>query len=376
MVALLAGCGRFGFEDAQLSTADAVSDGPVGGRTFAYVIDGTSVARTKTFLHVLDVADDGSLSPSAIATAEVRAKPLALRANADGSRLYVTTRDNSSLYTFAIDPQTGALTELDRQTIGMYSYMVTLHPNGRWLYATNWMSPPRVDGFELDANGVPTPLAGSPFTFVGSTAIWIDIHPNGQWAYVLDNTTSEVHAMAISQTTGALTPLAVTPWDSLDSGAYAVLIDATGKYGFISFDNNSTFPAFTIDLATGAMSTTPGSPFNYAGANTCMDAAMDRTRTKVFIADDGSGGNTLGAFRVDTTSGAPVPLQNSPFPTPDVMWGVAASPVSDDVYTTTAGSSPAILHFRADSTTVTKIGTHDVPGLDAADRLTVVRTTQ
>jgi 6-phosphogluconolactonase (cycloisomerase 2 family) len=342
------------------------------GRTFAYVIDGYSLATTKPMLHVLDVASDGALSPAVPSTHALGAKPLALNSNAAGSRLYVTSRETSSLYTLSIDPESGALVQLDQDSVGAYPDMVALHPNGRWLYVSDWSGSPRIDGFELDDNGVPSPMAGSPFTFPGISAIWIEIHPNGQWAYVVDNVSSEVHAMAISSTTGALSPLGVPGWDSFDSGAYAALIDATGRFGFIAFDYNSRFPAFTIDPATGAMSTTPGSPFDYTGANTCMNATMDRTRQRVFIADDGSGDNTLGAFRVDTSTGAPVPLLNSPYPTPDIMWSVAASPSSDDVYTTTSGSSPAILHFRADNTALLKIGEYTFPGLDRATRLALV----
>jgi len=365
----LAACGRYGFSETNIEVTDA----PVQvDRTFAYVIDGYSLATTKPMLHVLDVASDGALSPAVPSTHALGAQPLALKSNAAGSRLYVTSRETSSLYTLSIDPESGALVQLDQDSVGAYPDMVALHPNGRWLYVSDWSGAPRIDGFELDDNGVPSPMAGSPFTFPGISAIWIEIHPNGQWAYAVDNVSSEVHAMAISSTTGALSPLGVPGWDSFDSGAYAALIDATGRFGFIAFDLNSRFPAFTIDPATGAMSTTPGSPFDYPGANTCMNATMDRTRQRVFIADDGSGDNTLGAFRVDTSTGAPVPLLNSPYPTPDIMWSVAASPSSDDVYTTTSGSSPAILHFRADNTALLKIGEYTFPGLDRATRLALV----
>ena len=50
---------------------------------------------------------------------------------------------------------------------------------------------------------------------------------------------------------------------------------------------------------------------------------------------------------------------------------VATSPVSDDVYTTTSGAIPAILHFRADDTQVTKIDDYSFPDLAYADVIAI-----
>jgi hypothetical protein len=47
--------------------------------------------------------------------------------------------------------------------------------------------------------------------------------------------------------------------------------------------------------------------------------------------------------------------------------------VSDDVYTTTTGTGPAIVHYKADRTTgIRKLSELDVPGLDAASIIALV----
>jgi len=362
----LVACGRLGFDPVLQDTTPNVP------HVFAYVIDGYSAMTTKTALRIFSVNGDGALAETPSSPFELGAQAENLRGNTAGTRLYVTSGQTTSLYTLAIDAETGSLTLLDQHPTGALPEMIAIHPNGRWLYVPDWSAASRVDGFALDAQGIPSPIAGSPFAFPGAGADWIEIHPNGTWAYVIDNGTAMIHGMKIDAI-GALSPLGTPAWPTTDSSPYAALINGTGQFGFVAPDLNGGVPGFTIDSTTGALSTTPGSKFG-AIANTCMNAAMDRSRRRLFVADDGSGLNALDAYVVDAATGGLTLLAGSPYPTTTTMWSVATSPVTDDVYTTTTRVGPAIFHFRADDTQVTKIDEYDFPGLDHASRLALVQT--
>jgi 6-phosphogluconolactonase (cycloisomerase 2 family) len=357
---VLAACGRVDFDPFP--------------HTFAYVIDGYGAGTTKTSLRILEVAADGSLTEAASSPFELGAEPENLRGNAGGTRLFVVSDETQSLYTLSIDPVSGALALLDQQIVGTAPEMIALHPNGRWLYVADWSSASRIDGFALDADGVPSAMIGSPFSFPGTYADWVEVAPSGNWAYIIDQSAHAVIRMAIASDTSALSALGGPAWPANDLSPYAALIEHTGRFGFIAPDMMGGVPGFTIDSATGALSTTPGTRFGETSANTCMNAAMDRGRGRLFLADNGGGANALDAYRVDEATGGLVELAGSPFPTAGSIWSVASSPVGDDVYTTSAEVGPAIIHFRADDTQVVKIGEYDFPNLDQADRLTLVAT--
>jgi len=359
-IVLATACGRLGFEARSVVP---------GSHTFMYVVDGYNSMNTKTTLRILEVADDGSLAEAASSPFDLGAQPFALRATDDGARLFVTSGQTEQLYVLAIDGSTGALTMIDQQPVAMYPSMIGLHPNGRWIYVPDWTGSGQIHGFEVAADGHLTAITGSPFAFTGPFD-WVEVHPNGRWAYIVDNGSGFISALAIDQSSGALSMLGVPSWDTTDPSPYAALIDATGRYGYIANDLSSGVPAFTIDTATGAMSTTPGSKFGYA-ANTCMYVAMNRARTRFFLADDGSGLDALVAYRIDATTGALVALAGSPLATDNIMWGVATSPVSNDVYTTTARAIPAIRHFRADDTRVTFVDDYVFPDLAYADVIAI-----
>ena len=351
----LAGCGRVGFVDEP--------------HVFAYVIDGYSPTNTQPSLRIFEVGTGGALVEAASSPFELGARPSSVTGNADGTTLYVTTYD-ASLFTLAIAPTTGALTILDQDIMSGQPAMVAIHPGG-WLYVPTWGQ--EIHGFAVDADGLPSPIEGSPWTVTGAAFDWVEVHPGGAWAYAVDEGFAVVHELAVAPQTGALAALGPAPWDTNDSSPHALLLDATGGFGFVSPDLAGGIPGCTVDRVTGAMTTTPGSPFG-SSANTSLYAAMNRDRRRLFVANDGN--STLSAYRIDSVAGGLVHLAGSPFDIQAVIWGVAASPASDDVYVTTTHTQPAIVHFRADDATLTWIEPYDFPGLASASVLTLVQTNQ
>jgi 6-phosphogluconolactonase (cycloisomerase 2 family) len=351
------GCGQPGASDRS-------------GRTFAYVIDGYALATTKRSLRVFELASDGALTETAASPAELAARPHNLRGNASGDRLYVTSRETAMLYAYAIDPETGALAELGAVATGRVPEMVALGPGGRWIYVPDLDTAGELHGFALDDQGVPSPIAGSPWPAPGPRPSWIEVHPNGRWAYVVAGSfPSRVYHYFISGD-GALLPRATQSWSTQDGHSSAALIEAGGRYGFISPQTPGGIPGFTIDEASGALSTTPGSKFG-SDANVAEHAALDRTRSLLFVAN--SGNNTLSGYSIDPDTGGLTDVVGSPV-TIDGVWAVATSPSSDHVYVTTRTSSPAILHLSAAAAGMIVRGEYDFPGLDAAGRLTLAHT--
>jgi 6-phosphogluconolactonase len=157
-----------------------------------------------------------------------------------GPRHFVTSRDNKYLYalneligtvtTFALDGQTGLLTELSSAS--------ALPPDTK-------LGPGMPRGAVGGANAPPPRNTDND--------IWAaDIHltPNGKFLYASERTTNTLAAFAIDATTGKLTYLASTPTEKQPRG---FAIDPSGKYLVASGEKSETISAYAIDPSSGEL---------------------------------------------------------------------------------------------------------------------------
>jgi 6-phosphogluconolactonase len=133
-----------------------------------------------------------------------------------GKFLYVgmsgTSNANNGVSAFAIDPNTGVLTQITGSPFptGNDPQGIVSDPTGKFLYTANSQDG-TLSAFTIDgSSGALTPV-GSPYvTLSGPEALAID--PGGQFLYVGENSTTGIEAFTINATSGALTPISGSPF--------------------------------------------------------------------------------------------------------------------------------------------------------------------
>jgi 6-phosphogluconolactonase (cycloisomerase 2 family) len=184
-----------------------------------------------------------------------------------GNWIYVALGDNG-LVTYAVNPTTGALTNVG--TNAFKSFSITIHPSGNLAYVNGHpSSSPGFFAFSIDSNGALNAIPGGPVANVaGSRRMAID--PTGKFAYVPNqNSTGSgfagVFAFSINTTTGALTPVASY---ATSVGPSSIAFDPQGAFVYVACwggpSSNGGLHSFAINGSTGALTQVAGSPFHIA----------------------------------------------------------------------------------------------------------------
>ena len=333
--AALAACGRIGF-DAHASDAAAATPALLGF-TIEY-----SFMNTRTLIGVVSF-DPATGAMVELAPFDLGVVPHWLLPNARATALYVSSRQTASIYTLRLDPTTGALATIGRVDAAPWPFAMTLDAAGRHLYAADEGNA-RVWGYTVAADDTLVPLAGSPWTYAGTSSDFIAIDPSGRWLYAVDDGTESLYGFAV-QSDGTLVVQPTITWATMDSSPHAAVFAGGGSFGFIAPDLSGGIPGFTIDVASGALSTTPGSKFA-SGANTSEFAAVSASGDVLFLASEGTGSATADVFAI-AADGSLAHLPGSPLVLTDFAIGVAASPFGGyAVFSTDIG----LAVVRADST--------------------------
>ena len=203
---------------------------PAGDTPIQAIID-----QTGKFLYVSNLNDAlGGISaytidPSTGGLSPITGSPFPTQSNFPGPNrmaiggagkyLYVgmsgTVNANHSVSAFAIDPNTGALTQTTGSPFptGNNPQGVASDPTGRFLYTANSQDS-TVSAFTIDSSsGALTPISGSPYAESAAPAA-LAMDPAGQFLYVGEDSTTGIEAFAINATSGAITPIAGSPFSS------------------------------------------------------------------------------------------------------------------------------------------------------------------
>jgi 6-phosphogluconolactonase (cycloisomerase 2 family) len=188
---------------------------------------------------------------------------------------------------FTINPTSGSLTTFSNNLPFApsgepdYATPIVITSNGYFAYqgisvGSASGSGNAVAAYSIDAaTGVPSAVAGSPFSATGADSVAVD--PTERFLYVSDDTDIALRAYSINATTGALTPISGGPYAT---GAKAncsgcgflptyVSVDPSGQYVYVQSEftaTSSIISAFSINAANGSLTAVPGSPFA-AGSN-------------------------------------------------------------------------------------------------------------
>jgi 6-phosphogluconolactonase len=135
---------------------------------------------------------------------------------------------------------------------------VKFHPNGKWVYVISEIAS-TVTAFNWDStNGALAEfqsISALPDDFKGvSTAAEIMIHPNGKFLYASNRGDNSLAVFAIDQTTGKLTPIEHVPSGGKMPRNFA--FDPTGKWIICSNHDSNLVVVFHLDENTGKLTQT------------------------------------------------------------------------------------------------------------------------
>lgn len=218
--------------------------------------------------------------------------------------------------TAQIDPSTGGFSSVSVATVPLFCSGGIVVVGGEFLY----MSLPATTcsgsggllfGYSINpTTGLPTPLAGSPFSSGLSTSpAGMATIPNGFFLYVAD--VGRIDAFAVNPTTGVLTAIPGSPFASGNNAQ--LVVDPSGSFLYASNDDvpGGVF-AFTID-SVGTLTPVSGSPFAVPGQPDSQPYGI--VDTGKFVYTTLYAANQIAAFSIDSATGALTSIQGSPFPT-------------------------------------------------------------
>jgi 6-phosphogluconolactonase (cycloisomerase 2 family)/sugar lactone lactonase YvrE len=293
---------------------------------FVYVTDNTASTISGYTLN----AGNGSLTPiagSPFATPGIL--PVSIAVEPQGKFLYV--QSISGIDVFSINQGSGALTLLTSTPVPVgpaAQFDMAITPNGKFLFSPNsndGQGGATVSSFAINPQtGALTPAPGSPYS-AGSGALSVAVDPLGRFLYVGEGwEATNLFAFSIDQGTGALTPIPGSPFSAVEGRGLAV--DPLGRFLFISDEDNGQTSAYTINPSSGAITAVAGSPFSGGGAG----ATVDRTGNFLYVGNYGPNALPgISAFQVNQTTGALTQLSGSPFLSGNSPYALAlASPLS------------------------------------------------
>jgi 6-phosphogluconolactonase len=188
--------------------------------------------------------------------------------------------------------------------------------------------PSVVQGYSINhSTGALTAIPGSPFATSGGDTIIAD--HLGRFIFISNSASGEVSAFQIDATTGALTQSPGSPFAAPIASGFNLAVDGTSKYLYVSQGNASLPTAgFSFDQSSGALTPIPGSPFS-------IPVAGLRAESTGLYLVGATGLQTdfnLYVFSIESGTGVPLPVSNSPFPTTYAPFNIAVSPVAAFVY--------------------------------------------
>ena len=309
-----------------------------------------------------------------------------LRADDARCAVYVSAAKDRTLYAYALDGNTGKLSEQDKISLSGSPGPQCLHPNGETLYVSV-RSSKTVAAFRLDrATGRLKLRKESP---LGNNATYIATDKTGRWLLTASYSDGRVasHALEKDGSVGELITMIET-----ERCAHAILPDAANRYVLVPHTCPNSVYQFRFDATSGRLSandpaqvspaagleprhlafhprldviyfddekgssvtayrydsdkgtvepfqTTSTLPTDYTGKNTCADIEISRDARFVYASNRGH--DSIAAFSVSSTTGALKALGQ--FPTgktprsfnlsPDNRWLVAAGQSSNDLTT-------------------------------------------
>jgi 6-phosphogluconolactonase len=237
----------------------------------------------------------------------------ALTHAADGSRLYATVRNTSSVRAYSIDAATGDLSDLGAVTVDGGAVYLAVNSARKWLLS-GYFSDDVAAVYGLSANG------GLESGSVSDIATPDEPHaivlsPDERFAFVPSRATSRIYQYTFSATTGALaanTPAYVSAPEGAGCRHFAFHPNGALAFGMNEYADSVT--TYTYDAEAGTLaaeetvSSLPGDA--NGGANTGADIHVHPSGDFVYASNRGH--DSIAVFSVNTGAPSITRLENEP----------------------------------------------------------------
>jgi len=358
------------------STKPAQNLPKTGQNPFLYTGTYAGNDASSIFIHRMDSSTGALESVDAF---KAGANPSFLALNPDGRFLYAVNewgvsgpQGGSAVSAFAVDPQTGRLTLLNRQSSGgsgpchvnldrtgkfvlvanygsgslavlpvredgglesvsqtvqhtghgpvagrqegPHAHYITASPDNRFVLACDLgIDRVLVYGFDATAGGL-TP-AGEAVLPPGSGPRHLDFHPSGRHVYVLNELTATMAVFSYAAETGSLTQLQILSalpdgYSGSKSGA-EVFVHPAGKFVYGSNRGHDSMAIFAVEESTGRLTL---SGHESTRGRTPRSFAIDPTGAFLLAANQD--GNSIAAFRINGQTGGLAYLSTLNVPKP------------------------------------------------------------
>jgi 6-phosphogluconolactonase (cycloisomerase 2 family) len=247
--------------------------------------------------------------------------PSFLTLDATGRHLYSVHGDRSEATAFAVDPHSGHLSLINRQSTGGYNPIhLALDPTGRFLVIANYGTDSLV-ALPISKDGSLGPYAG--LTTVPGTLgphrieqrnvrpHHNPLDPQGRFFYLPCKGADSVLVYRLDRQRGLLVEVKKTAVTARP-GAAPRHIDfhPTRAFAYVINELDSTITTYRHDRRTGALAplqTVPSTPSDFTGYSTGAEICVDRAGLNVYVSNRGH--DSIGVFAVDPAKGTLTPKQ-------------------------------------------------------------------
>jgi 6-phosphogluconolactonase len=208
--------------------------------------------------HTANVKDAGALGPKK----DRQESPHAhwVQASPDNRFVFVSDLGLDAILSYRFDVTKGTLTPNDppaaKLDAGSGPRHVVFSPNGKYVYVISELSN-TVTSFSYDADkgalSLFQILSTLPTTFVGrNDDAEITVHENGKWLFASNRGSDTVAVFSINPSDGSLSQAGLFPTGGKEPRH--ITVDPTGQYLLAENQNSHSIAVFRIDQATGALS--------------------------------------------------------------------------------------------------------------------------
>jgi 6-phosphogluconolactonase len=162
------------------------------------------------------------------------ARPKSMTIDPAGRFAYVANSSSNTISGYAIEASTGRLTAINGSPFatGSTPEFSAMHPSGRFFYVSNFVSNSSgssgsgsIGGYAVDpATGALTELAGSPFA-AGNGPTAVVIEGSGRFLYTSNFFSATVSVYSVDATTGALTQVQGSPFALTDNTRFLAIAE-------------------------------------------------------------------------------------------------------------------------------------------------------
>jgi 6-phosphogluconolactonase len=210
--------------------------------------------------------------------------------------VYVGSNSASEVRIFQLDLASGALVARGSAPSGRAPDYLAFHPSRKFLYALNEVSPGRVVAFAIDANtGALTQLNSA--SSGGDGPAHISVHKSGKWLLAANYVSGEAAALPIMEDGRLGAPVAPV---QAGANAHMILDDGlTGQFVFVPSKGDNRVLQFRFDEATGRL--TPNMPASVAQGGAPRHMVFHRGGRAAYLLTEA--GLSVVSYKYDSATG-------------------------------------------------------------------------